>query len=223
MQAFFKGTALILTRPGLWGYVWKPMLAGLVVYLTILAAGVFFVVPYIVGLTGPEGYFASLLDYAGKLGLTVAWVFFAAPIYLFISGLYSSLLWERLAERVEIELYGFAPSRPVGCFTYILDAIARVAFAALLVICGCLCFWAGPVAGLVVAGWLSLLDFTCAAYLRRGIAFNRQFTDVWKAPGALGFAVCCGIVSLLPFVFIMMLPAMVAGGTILCRERYSAR
>jgi uncharacterized protein involved in cysteine biosynthesis len=68
----------------------------------------------------------------------------------------------------------------------------------------------GPV---LVAGWVGVLDYTSPAFLR----YNRTVGEQWpvgtKMKGWFGFQIGAGLLSLLPFVNVLMLPALVAGGT----------
>jgi hypothetical protein len=86
-----------------------------------------------------------------------------------------------------------------------------IAFATILL--GWLFF---GIVGVVLAGWLGLLDYTSNAFARRGILIDRQFSSVRKLPGWGGFLVSAGVVALFPFLNVLLLPALVAGGTILC-------
>jgi len=74
--------------------------------------------------------------------------------------------------------------------------------------------WLGPVLG----GILSLFDFTAPYMLRRNLTFGKQWGHVFKLQGWFGFAVFGGIITLIPLVNILMLPVMVAGGTIMCHR-----
>jgi uncharacterized protein involved in cysteine biosynthesis len=77
--------------------------------------------------------------------------------------------------------------------------------------------WLGLLASAVVAGVLGLVEFSAPAYARRGVLYPAQLR-VLRLRAALGFGVCTGLVSLLPLIFVLAMPAMVVGGTILCRE-----
>jgi uncharacterized protein involved in cysteine biosynthesis len=216
--AFIRGFTLILTTPKLWRYIWLPMVLALLVYGAILAACHFYLVPRLISATGAEGWLGTVAQVAGRIGFSIAMWFLAAPIYLFISGLFSSFMWEALSRRVEQHVYGTAPETRVGCATLVSDSVLRVVFAAGLFVCGCACFFLGPIPGFLVAAVLSLLDFSCPAFLRRGVPFPQQIGAAFRTRGSIAFAALCGIVSFLPFVFVLALPMMVAGATMLVRD-----
>lgn len=95
-----------------------------------------------------------------------------------------------------------------------LDLAARIALATLVGLAGLVASWVVPVVGPVaMMGALALLDFTCGVYLRRGKRLGSQLGSVWKLPGALGFAVGAGLVTLIPFANVLLFPGLVVGGT----------
>ncbi len=194
------------------------MAFALLVYAAAITVAVAWIVPALVRKIDLPDSASRVLESLGSIGVGAIAAFAALPIYLIISGLFSSLLWDKLSLAVEQHVYGSAPTQRVGCGTQITDSVSRSAFSGgLFIVSLCFC-WTGPVAGAVYAGWIGLLDFSASAYLRRGIAFGEEFRKVWRPQGAKGFALMCGLTSLLPFLFVLLLPGMVAGATILCRE-----
>lgn len=138
-------------------------------------------------------------------------------LYLGIAGILSSFLWEKLSveiEKLECSLPETSTSPGVGGVVY--DTAIRGALSLLIAILtlatGWLCFGA---VGIFLAGFLGLLDYTSCAFARRGILIDRQFGHVRQLEGWRSFLVASGFVSLFPFVNVLMLPALVAGGTLL--------
>jgi uncharacterized protein involved in cysteine biosynthesis len=73
--------------------------------------------------------------------------------------------------------------------------------------------------GIVLVGWLGLHDFTAPASMRRGEPLWIQIRTVYQSKGWFGFLVCAGICASIPFVNIVLLPSLVAGGTLLRARR----
>jgi hypothetical protein len=216
MLPFARGFAAVLTRPRLWGYIWKPMAWAAAAYAGLLVLAVWVIAPRMASLA-PPGWLRTLVETGSGLLVLVLWLFLANFAFLALSAIFSSLLWEGFSRRVEIEIYGSAPDGRVGCGTYVVDTLLRLLFAAAVFFMSILLGWIGVFAGAAACGLLSLLDFSACAYLRRGIAFPAQL-KVLSAKSALGYLIATGLLSLLPLAFIAALPALVAGGTILCRE-----
>lgn len=216
MLPFIRGFLVLVSKPKLWGYVWKPLALSFIVYVAIFAAGAWYLVPHF-GQYAPAGWMRVFADVAGGIALAVFWIFVANFVFIALSALFSSFMWESLSRNAEMELYGSAPEKHVGCLMQISDGIVRILFAAMIIGIALLLGWLGIVIGVLAVGIICLFDFSAAAYLRRGISFPTQFRAI-KAPAAPGFILCCGLLSLLPLIFIVSLPAMVIGGTILCKE-----
>jgi uncharacterized protein involved in cysteine biosynthesis len=79
----------------------------------------------------------------------------------------------------------------------------------------------GPIAGILGAGLVSLLDYTSPAFLRRGTTLGSQARLLLKKPDVhtLTFAVAAGLLSLIPFVGLFLAPSLIVGGTLLARRR----
>ncbi|MCW5947187.1 MAG: EI24 domain-containing protein [Fimbriimonadales bacterium] len=218
MQEFVRGNLLILKTPRLWSFVWKPMAIALACYVAIVATVSLWLIPYLVGMFDLPVWIEESMKWLGRAGLVIVMSFLGLPIYLAISGLFSSLLWDRLSLEVERTLYGTSPNVKVGCGGLIWDSLTRAAFSGVLFLVSLCFFWTGPIAPAIYAAWIGTLDFSASAYIRRGVLFPSEFSRVWKPKRAKGFAIACGLVSLVPLLFVLMLPGMVAGATILCRE-----
>jgi uncharacterized protein involved in cysteine biosynthesis len=222
MQEFVLGNLLIIKTPRLWSFIWKPMAVALAFYIAIVLAVSLWLIPYVAGMFDLPVWIEETMKWLGRAGLIVLMSFLGLPIYLAISGLFSSLLWDRLSLEVERTLYGTATNVKVGCSGLVWDSVTRAVFSGALFLVSLCFFWTGPIAPAIYAAWIGTLDFSASAYIRRGVLFPSEFTRVWKPKRAKGFAIACGLVSLVPLLFVLMLPGMVAGATILCREGETA-
>jgi len=213
---------MVASEPKLWPYVWKPMLWSLVIFLAVLISGGFVVVPWAESLAKSWGVAEFVGGAVGVVLYVVFWWFAAGIVYLGIAGLLSSVLWDRLSLEVE-ELVGSPPSgKGPGCLAAFLDTLYRLPFTVVIVFLSVVLGWACfGLVGVLLAGFLSLFDLTACAYFRRGVLFPGQWSRVFKAREWTGFALCCGVVSVIPFINVLLLPSMVAGGTLLCRDAES--
>jgi uncharacterized protein involved in cysteine biosynthesis len=151
-------------------------------------------------------------------GLTyvIAWIFLAGPIYVSIVAGMSSLLWDGLSIAVEQRLVGEAARQELPRSVVVGDSLSRTALSIGVSLLGCCCAWLLPVVGLVLlAGWISLLDFTACAYVRRGVTLGPQLGQVFRLREWPSFMLTTGVLTLLPLVNVFLLPIMVAGGTVM--------
>lgn len=219
MRHLLRGIHLTLFDRRYRPFVWKPMMASAFVFVAIVAAGYVMVVPRIQTWFGRVSWFPEpLLPVFGALYL-VLWAFLSGAVFLAIAGLLSSLLWERLSLEVERGVFGTAPNGQFGCGDSLADTFARLPFSIGLAVVAMVLGWAlfGAV-GIACAGLIGLSDFTANAYARRGQRFPGQFLCAMRLPGAWSFAAATGLLALLPLVNVILLPAMVAGGTLLVAE-----
>lgn len=76
-----------------------------------------------------------------------------------------------------------------------------------------------PVVGALVGGWFLAIELTAAAFARRGMGMvARRALLRQHRPLALGFGVGVFICFLIPFGAVLIMPAAVAGGTLLSRR-----
>ena len=153
----------------------------------------------------------------GNIAFIVLWWFASSILYLAIAGILSSFLWERLSleiERMESTLP--VPEVKVGCGGTLYDTTIRAFMSFLVVLSalflGWVCF---GIVGVLLAGWLGLMDYTSCAFARRGVLIDRQFSAVFKCPGWKSFLLGAGVIALFPFLNVLLLPGLVAGGTLL--------
>lgn len=197
------------------------VLAG-AIYIAISILAYFWLAPMAQGWIEGIPLLGNLSGLLGTLAFIVFWWLVSSILYLGIAGILSSFFWERLSREIEI-LEGTLPSpeAKVGCGGTLFDTAIRgfvsVFVALSTVLLGWLFFGA---VGIVFAGWLGLLDYTSCAFARRSILIDRQFGAVYKCKGWGSFLFVSGVISFFPLVNVVMLPVMVAGGTVLCGRSF---
>lgn len=241
IRQFFDGVALLGRGLKMWGSDPRLMLFGAlpalivaVVYLAVLVT-LFINAPALAEWATP---FADdwQEDWRTALRIT-AIVAFVALGALLVVYTYTAItlavgdpFYEKIWRSVENRLGGirnevettFWRSFRRGVF----DALRILAVTALIGIC---LFALGfipivgqtavPVVGAAVAGWFLALELTGKAFDARG----RSLTERRRAlkairPTALGFGVASYLVFIIPFGAVFVMPAAVAGGTLLSRQ-----
>lgn len=195
-------------------YVVKPLLLSAVLFVVVLVAIYFLVVPPIDrwidtwNLPNWAGFIS------GPLFFILFVIFGSSFLFLTIASTANSFLWEKLSYEVEKDLKGEAPMQSVGIGRSLLDTAQRLGFTLLMALLALGCGWTFfGIIGILLAGTLGLYDYTAAYYSRRGILFKGQHGYVWKLKGRWPFMLGAGLLTLLPFVNVIMLPALVAAGT----------
>ena len=219
-----RGILLTLRTPRLWPYCVAPMLAAMLVYVLLGVAGFFLVVPH-------------LPDWLGRFGIGGAWAtgaeVVAVLLYLLlfpffftvIASGFIGLAFDPLSRAVEAVESGPDKGRlaaaPLTLGQTLGDSLARLALNGALGISALLLgLWLGPVPGVIAAATIGLLDYSSPAYLRRGHTLGSQWARLRRRldGGALGFALVAGVLSLVPFVGLLLAPGLIAGGTLLTRR-----
>lgn len=228
MRYVAAGIGMFIRDKSLWRYAWRPMLLSAFVYLAIAALGFAVFVPFVRGAIESagaqgEGWARFIRDTAGLVAailyVIVLWVF-SGMIYIMICSLFSAFMWDRLCEEVEEKLGIFEKPQPIGCGILLADSLVRFIVAMFIAAFGFATGWmCMGITAIVSTGWMCLLDFTAPAYLRRGKPFWDQHREVYKLKGWPFFILCTGMLTLLPFINLILLPAMVAGGTMLRAQR----
>lgn len=214
---FVRGLNLVTQNRELWSTIWKPWLISALLFFAILIGGFLLWVPIAGNLAERWGVTRIVGTSIGTAVYAVVWWFVSGVVYLGLTGLASSLLWDKLSQKIELFERGvFARSAPsFGWQVY--DTLIRLPFTIFIVfgslLFGWFCF---GIIAIGLAGWLGLFDYSACAYIRRNILFTKQFMVAPRAPGALGFILISGLITLMPVVNVLLLPAMVAGGTLLC-------
>lgn len=78
-----------------------------------------------------------------------------------------------------------------------------------------------PIAGALVGGWVLALELSSVPFERRGLRYaDRRRVLGGRRAMALGFGVATFVSFLIPFGAILVMPAAVAGSTLLCRRLF---
>jgi uncharacterized protein involved in cysteine biosynthesis len=163
-------------------------------------------------------------DWLGFLGGGVlfgaAWLLAGSAVFVALAGLIAGLFAERISLAVE-EASGFPPKtfghRPgaQAADTALRLGQSMVGALAMLLI-GLTPL--GIPAAILIGGWLGAMEFTSASFSRRGWLAPDQAIRLRRLPGAWGFVLGSGLISLLPVVNALALPALIAGGALLVGE-----
>lgn len=213
----YIGEALLLFRryPRLWHYVAGPLVWTLSLFLLVLVAGYFIFVPPIAhGLESMGlGHGSASL---GTAAYVIVWFFVSGIVYLAVISFLSSLLWDKLSEEIEYLVNGYAPMQRHKRSKMVADSLKRILFALFMAIlafgCGSIIPIIGPI---LIAGYVATLDVTAPAFARRGYLFKAQRKRFFKLKGWPAFLVLAGVFTLIPFLNAILIPIMVAAGTIM--------
>jgi CysZ protein len=138
--------------------------------------------------------------------------------------------YEAISKRVE-QQFGAAPDEPsipwwVSARYNLVDSVRLLAFS---IVIGIPMFAAGfipvvgqiavPVLDAIIGGWLLVIELTGIPFNRRGLRLRdrRQLLRANRAL-ALGFGVPVFVIFLIPFAAVLVIPAAVAGSTLLTRR-----
>ncbi len=212
-----RGITLVLGNRRFWPFIWRPMLASAGIFAFVLAIGYWLIVPQVRGLFNRTGLGEGVANVGATAAYLILLWFVASVLFITIAGLTSSFLWDRLSYEVERTVRPAPPKHETTWPIWVADALPRTGFAT-LIFCGSVgCFWILPI-GVALASWLCLYDYSACAYLRRGISFPVQFRSVFKNKGWPTFALTCGLLTLIPIVNVLLLPGLVAAGTLMVAE-----
>lgn len=206
-----KGIGFLLRTPRLWPLALVPGFVGFLIYLLF-------------GWIGWQRYGAGLEELAQLFAFLLYLAVFPFAFYL-LSSSFLGLVFDPLSRETERLLGGEAvPTSPLRFWQLFGDTCKR------LLLNGAICLLAfglgavvGPVAGVLGAGLISLLDYTSPAFLRRGTTLGSQAKLLLRKPDihTLSFAAIAGLLSLIPFLGLFLAPSLIVGGTLLARRRLS--
>ncbi|MER7331063.1 MULTISPECIES: EI24 domain-containing protein [unclassified Micromonospora] len=238
---FFTGVGLLLRGLGL--YVRSPalMLLGIV---PALISGAIFVAAFATLAYFVDDLAALVTPFADDWSATwrnlvrVA----AGLVFLGIGGLLAVVsftavtlvigdpFYEKISERVEERLGGTPGAVDVPFWPSLRRSLAdSVRLVGLSVLFGIPLFAAGfipvvgqtvvPVIGAAVGGWLLAVELVGAPFYRRGMRLPER-RSILKAdrPTTLGFGVAVFVCFLIPLGAVLVMPAAVAGATLLARR-----
>lgn len=217
VQFISQGIALVFGNRRFWPFIWRPMLISAGILLAIIVLGYLLIVPAGDRFLDSRGLDSWLGGTLIRVGYAIVWWFLAGVVFAAISGLFSSLLWDKLSLEIEREVNPNAPLPHLTAGSLMTDTVSRGIFAICIFLCTCGCFWLPP-AGIALAAWLCLYDYTASAFLRRGILFPTQFRRALGVRGSATFALVSGLITVVPLLNVLLLPGLVAGGTLMVAE-----
>jgi len=217
MRFILRAIRLFSRERGLWKYAVKPLLWGALAYLIVVALSVGLGAKVGETVSGRLGADAQTGGSLGALLGLVVTIVLGGSIYLAMVGLISGFGFDQLSQEVEQRVFGHVVGKSPSFGEGLSDGIGRAILAGvvgLVALCG---------AGTVVIPWLaaaflSLMDFTAPALIRRGVSLGQQFAVARRKPGAMGFAGICGVIILIPVINVLALPILVTAGTILVAD-----
>ena len=217
------GTALLWRTPRLWGLALAPLFVAVLLYIALGVGGGVIMIPLLKQWAAGAGP-----AWLATAGFVVVWILLFPFLFTLLAGAFAGVVFEPLSLAVEKIVRGergdAVPHTPITGGAAFGDTLARlclsVALAGTAFVTG---FVFGIVPGILAASAVGLLDYTAPFYARRGKTLGAQWRDLSGAPDAPTalFAVCAGFLSLLPVIGVLMLPGMVAGGTLLALRRES--
>jgi uncharacterized protein involved in cysteine biosynthesis len=216
MQNILSGARLLLRNRSLWGYVARPIFYTALVFVGVLIGSYFLFSPFIARLMEWVGLPAGQSTVLSAIVFAVLFFLISGVLFVALAGMLSSLMWEKLSLEVEELAFGSAPAGTMDKKAQISDSMGRLVFSLVLAVLGVCCGWTfAGVPAIAIAGYLALHDFTAPAFLRRGVLFPQQRSLVFKLRDCWTFALGAGLISLFPFVNVLFMPALVAGGTLM--------
>lgn len=229
-----RGLGIILSSPKLLVLGLIPAVISGALYIT----GLVFLIDFIADLSRTVTWFADGWAEAWRdliqvfAGISIVGITALLGILTFtaVTLLIGDPFYERISELVE-DRYGGVPGKVEVGFWRSLGRglIESIRLIALSVLIGIPLFFAGflpvvgqtvvPVIGATVGGWLLVVELTSVPFQRRGQRL-RQRREVLKRHRAqsLGFGVAVFCSFLIPLGAILLMPAAIAGATLLSRQ-----
>lgn len=229
-----RGLGLCLRHPRLLGLGILPALIAGLLYAAALVTLIVFADELAAAVTWfaddwPAGWRTALRIFAGIAMVGVGGLL-SVLTFTAVTLLIGDPFYERISELVEDRFGGVPDAVDVPLWPSLrrslADSLRLIGFS---VLCGVPLFALGfvPVVGQVtaavlggaVAGWVLALELTGVPFQRRGQRL-RDRRVVLKAhrPTALGFGVAVFVCFLIPLGAVLLMPAAVAGGTLLARR-----
>lgn len=222
----FRGIFLVLRTPRLWPLCLGPLLGAVTAYVLLGILGGFLIVPRLPRWLGVSGGEQSLwVRYLGSAAFVVLWVVLFSWAFVLLAGVFAGFLFDKLSRAVEqtVTTPGTAlpADAPLATGQALGDSLARLVLNASLGVGALLLSFAlGPIPGILAAALIGLLDLTSPAYLRQGHTLGKQAARLFRSRDAntFFFALVAGMLSLVPLIGVLLLPGLVAGGTLLARR-----
>jgi CysZ protein len=239
---YLSGVRLLLRGLGMYARAPRLLLLGLIPVLIVAAVFVTILVLLVVfidEIAGGVTWFAedwsetprALVRLAAGLGILGTGLLLAMITFTQVTLAVGDPVYERISKRVE-DWCGGAPAEvEVGFWRSSRRSLTDSAkLIGVTAVTGIPLFFAGfipvvgqtvvPVTGATVAGWLLALELVGAPFTRRGMRLvHRRHALRRHRPEALGFGTAVFLCfTFIPFGAVLLMPAAVAGGTLLARK-----
>ncbi len=241
MRRFFDGLGMLGRGLALYGRSPRLVLLGVLPALItfVLLAGLFGVLVYFIDDVARVATWFAARWPSGARDLVRALAGIAilgAAALLFVVGFTGLTLaigdpfYEKISEEVDRRCGGLANAKTSPWWRELLrglgESIRLMTFSAVV---GITLFFAGllpavgqtvvPVIGALVGGWALALELTGVAFARRGMRLRDRRRILRRhRPLALGFGVGVFLCFLIPLGAVLVMPAAVAGATLLTRD-----
>jgi CysZ protein len=229
-----KGIGMYARSPGLLLLGLLPALIAFVLLVAGFGVVLYFIGPESRALTwfasGWPGVWRDLIRALAEVAIVVVFVLLAFILYAALTLAIGDPFYEKISERVEARLGGTPDPvnlpwwkelrRSVGEAVRLLVFSAIVGVAVfvigLLPVVGQV---AAPVIGGLVGGWALAVELTGIPFARRGLGLRQRRRMLRERRWlALGFGVSVFVCFLIPLGAVLVMPAAVAGGTLLTRH-----
>jgi CysZ protein len=242
-REFLTGVGFLLRGLGMYARSPRLMFLGLVpaVISGALLVAAFVALVYFVddaaGLVTPfaddwaTGIRQTMRVVAG-IAIIGVWLLLSILLFTALTLLIGQPFYEAISKNVEDRLGGVPGEIDVSFWRTLPRTIAdnvRLLFVTLLF--GVALFVGGlipligetvvPVLGAMVGGWVLALEMTSVPFERRGLRFrDRRRMLRARRPRALGFGIATFVCFLIPLGAVLVMPAAVAGATLLARSLF---
>jgi CysZ protein len=228
-----RGLGLVVRSPRLLGLGMLPALIAGVLYTAALVA----LVDFLPDLSRAATWFADgwaegwrdLIRVLAGIGVLGIAALLGVLTFTAVTLLIGDPFYERISELVEEQFGGVPGEVEVGFWRSLgRSLVDSLRLIGLSILVGIPLFVLGflplvgqtvvPVLGALVGGWLLAVELTGVAYQRRGKRLRHRRAELRaRRPLALGFGVAVFCCFLLPLGAILLMPAAIAGATLLAR------
>jgi CysZ protein len=229
-----RGLELVLRSPRLLGLGLLPALISGALYVLALVALVHFLPDLSRWVTGfADGWatgFRDLLELLAGIAILGVSVLLGILAFTAVTLAIGDPFYERISELVEDRFGGVRDGVEVGFWPALLRSVVdSIRLISLSIVIGIPLFLIGlipvvgqivsPVLGALGGGWLLAVELTGVAFQRRGQRLRHR-RRVLRAnrPLTLGFGVAVFLCFLIPLGAILLMPAAIAGATLLSRR-----
>lgn len=226
----FRALVTLTRTPGLWSYVLWPLLVnlavGIVVYVSLLAAGLRAIDGLVAGLPPWAALLAGLLRVLLVIGLLLATGFVLVRFGVVLGSPWYAKLSERLEQSRTGEPLPAEPFSLAGAARSLARALGYEMKKLLLIVGIGLPLLAlnfvppigtalATTGGIALGTTIACLDFLDPALERRGLGLRGKLRVVRRSlPASAGFGLACLGLTSVPFLNLLAVPLCVAAGTL---------